>query len=96
MSLLVFAGSAQLAVLPLLAGGAPVWVLWATALCVNLRFVIFSAGWRRYFGVLPRGAAAAHGLLRGRPELRAVHAPLSRAAGRTPEQRAVLLGRCRR
>ena len=55
MSLIVFAGSAQLAALPLLAGGAPLWVIWATALCVNLRFVIFSAGWRRCFGALPRG-----------------------------------------
>jgi predicted branched-subunit amino acid permease len=54
MSLLVFAGSAQLAVLPLIASGAPIWVVWATALCVNLRFVIFSAGWRPYFGVYPR------------------------------------------
>jgi predicted branched-subunit amino acid permease len=54
MSLIVFAGSAQLAALPLLASGAPLWVIWATALCVNLRFVIFSAGWRRYFGTLPR------------------------------------------
>ena len=49
MSLLVFAGSAQLAVLPLMATGASVWVVWATALCVNLRFVIFSAQWRPYF-----------------------------------------------
>ncbi len=48
MSLLVFAGSAQLAVLPLMSSGAPLWVVWATALCVNLRFVIFSAGWRPY------------------------------------------------
>jgi predicted branched-subunit amino acid permease len=55
MSLIVFAGSAQLAALPLLAGGAPLWVIWATALCVNLRFVIFSAGWRPYFAHLPRG-----------------------------------------
>lgn len=55
MSLIVFAGSAQLAVLPLLVGGAPLWVVWATALCVNLRFVVFSAGWRRYFAALPRG-----------------------------------------
>jgi predicted branched-subunit amino acid permease len=53
MSLIVFAGSAQLATLPLLAGGAPLWVVWATALCVNLRFVIFSAGWRPYFAHLP-------------------------------------------
>jgi predicted branched-subunit amino acid permease len=49
MSLVVFAGSAQLATLPLLAQGAPVWVVWATALCVNLRFMIFSAQWRAYF-----------------------------------------------
>ena len=55
MSLVVFAGSAQLAVLPLLASGAPVWVVWTTALCVNLRFVIFSAQWRPYFIGYPRG-----------------------------------------
>lgn len=54
MSVIVFAGSAQLAALPLLVAGAPLWVVWATALCVNLRFVIFSAGWRRHFAVLPR------------------------------------------
>jgi predicted branched-subunit amino acid permease len=48
MSLLVFAGSAQLAVLPLMSSGAPLWVIWATALCVNLRFIIFSALWRPY------------------------------------------------
>jgi predicted branched-subunit amino acid permease len=53
MSLLVFAGSAQLAVLPLMASGAPIWVVWATALCVNLRFMIFSAAWRPYFMVYP-------------------------------------------
>ncbi len=50
MSLLVFAGSSQLASLPLIASGAPVWVVLATAFCVNLRFVIFSAQWRPYFG----------------------------------------------
>lgn len=54
MSLVVFAGSSQLASLPLIASGAPMWVLWATAFCVNLRFVIFSAQWRPYFGHLPR------------------------------------------
>ncbi|MBK9684429.1 MAG: AzlC family ABC transporter permease [Betaproteobacteria bacterium] len=55
MSLLVFAGSAQLAVLPLLTSGAPLWVVWATALCVNLRFVIFSASWRPYLTGQPLG-----------------------------------------
>lgn len=54
MSLIVYAGSAQLAALPLIAAGAPLWVLWATACCMNLRFVIFSAHWRKYFGHLPR------------------------------------------
>jgi predicted branched-subunit amino acid permease len=55
MSLVVFAGSAQLAVLPLLSAGAPIWVVWATALCVNLRFVIFSAMWRPYLIGQPFG-----------------------------------------
>jgi predicted branched-subunit amino acid permease len=54
MTLLVFAGSAQLAALPLIVAGAPLWVLWATAFCVNLRFVIYSAHWHKYFGHLPR------------------------------------------
>ena len=54
MSLLVFAGSAQLAALPLMTSGAPSWVVWATAFCVNLRFVIFSAMWRPYFARFPR------------------------------------------
>lgn len=53
VSFLVYAGSAQLAVLPLLAVGAPLWVIWLTAICVNLRFVIFSNLWRSYFVHLP-------------------------------------------
>ncbi|MCU1394168.1 MAG: AzlC family protein [Ilumatobacteraceae bacterium] len=48
----VFAGSAQLAVLPLLVTGAPLVVVWLTATFVNLRFVIFSAASRSYFGNL--------------------------------------------
>jgi predicted branched-subunit amino acid permease len=54
MSLLVYAGSSQLASLPLFAAGAPLWVIWLTALVVNLRFLIFSAQWRLYFGGLGR------------------------------------------
>lgn len=54
MSLLVFAGSAQLAAIPLIAAGAPVWVIWATAFCVNLRFVVFSLHLRDYFMFMPR------------------------------------------
>lgn len=52
MTLVVYAGSAQLAVLPLMVVGAPLWVVWFTAICVNLRFVILSALWRSYFGHL--------------------------------------------
>lgn len=58
MSLVVFAGSAQLTALPLIASGAPVWLVWATAACVNLRFVIFSAQWRPYWQHLKRGHRA--------------------------------------
>jgi predicted branched-subunit amino acid permease len=48
MAMFVFAGSSQLAALPLIAGGAPMWVVLATAFCVNLRFVVFSAHVRPY------------------------------------------------
>jgi predicted branched-subunit amino acid permease len=53
MTLLVFAGSAQLASLPLILAHAPIWVIFATALVVNLRFVIFSALLAPHFAHLP-------------------------------------------
>lgn len=53
MTFTVFAGSAQLASLPLMAAQAPLWVIWATAFCVNLRFIIFSVQMRPYFVRLP-------------------------------------------
>jgi len=53
MSLVVFAGSSQLAALPLFAAGAPMWVILATATCVNLRFVVFSLHLRGYVMHLP-------------------------------------------
>jgi predicted branched-subunit amino acid permease len=49
MSLTVYAGSAQLAALPLIATGMPLWVIVATGLATNLRFVIYSAALRPYF-----------------------------------------------
>jgi predicted branched-subunit amino acid permease len=49
MSLTVYAGSAQLAALPLIATGMPLWVIVATGLITNLRFVIYSAALRPYF-----------------------------------------------
>lgn len=43
MSLLVYAATAQLGALPLIASGAPLWLIFLTGLVLNLRFVIFSA-----------------------------------------------------
>ena len=54
MGLTVFAGSSQLAAIPLIAAGAPMWVILATAFCVNLRFVVFSAHLRPYIMHQPR------------------------------------------
>ncbi len=48
MGVFVYAGSSQLSALPLIAAGAPMWVVLATAFCVNLRFVVFSAHIRGY------------------------------------------------
>jgi predicted branched-subunit amino acid permease len=53
MTLLVFAGSAQLAALPLIVANAPIWVIFATALIVNLRFLIMSALIAPRFAHLP-------------------------------------------
>jgi len=53
MALIVFAGSSQLASLPLILAGAPIGVIWATAFCVNLRFVVFSLHLHHYMTHLP-------------------------------------------
>lgn len=53
MTLLVYAGSAQLAALPLIVAGAPLWVIIATGFITNLRFVIYSAAIRPYFAHEP-------------------------------------------
>jgi predicted branched-subunit amino acid permease len=53
MTLIVYSGSAQLASLPLIATGAPIGVIFATAFVVNLRFVIFSALLAPHFSKLP-------------------------------------------
>ena len=53
MSLAAYAGSSQLAVLPLFAAKLPLWTILLTAAMVNLRFVIFSAGLAPHFAYLP-------------------------------------------
>lgn len=65
LSVLVFAGSAQLAAVPLIVAGAPAWVILATALCVNLRFVVFSAHLRPYVMHLPLRERLVTGYLTG-------------------------------
>jgi predicted branched-subunit amino acid permease len=49
MNIIVFAGTAQLGTLPLIIADAPVWIIVATALLLNLRFMIFSAAIARGF-----------------------------------------------
>ncbi len=63
MTLLVFAGSSQLAAIPLIAAGAPMLVILATSFCVNLRFVVFSAHLRPYVMHLRRGPRLLTGYL---------------------------------
>jgi predicted branched-subunit amino acid permease len=63
MTLIVYAGSSQLAAIPLIVAGAPAWVIWATAACVNLRFVVFSLHLRDYLMHLPRWRRLLNGFL---------------------------------
>lgn len=49
MTLLLYAGSAQLTSLPLIASGAPLWLIFAAGSVVNLRFIIFGAALHPYF-----------------------------------------------
>lgn len=54
MTFFVYAGSSQLASIPLIVAGAPAWVILATGFCVNLRFVVFSLHLRPYLMHQPR------------------------------------------
>ena len=65
MTATVYAGSAQLATLPLLVVGTPLPIVWATAMLVNLRFVIFAAASRRSFVGLPFRQRLLAGYLNG-------------------------------
>lgn len=65
MTLIVFAGSAQLAAVPMIVAGAPMWVILAAAFCVNLRFVVFSIHLRPYVMHLPRWQRMVTGFFTG-------------------------------
>jgi predicted branched-subunit amino acid permease len=65
MAVIVYAGSAQIAAIPLIAADAPMWVVWATTLCVSLRFMAFSFHYRPYFAHLQRKRRVALSFLMG-------------------------------
>jgi len=49
MTLMVYAGSAQLAALPLINEAMPLWLIFAAGLVVNIRFFIFGAALQPFF-----------------------------------------------
>lgn len=53
MTVLVYAGSAQLTSLPLIAASEPLWLIFMAATVVNIRFLIFGAALQPYFRHLP-------------------------------------------
>lgn len=63
MTFFVYAGSSQLASIPLIVAGAPIWVVLATGFCVNLRFVVFSLHLRPYLMHMPRWRRLLNGYL---------------------------------
>jgi predicted branched-subunit amino acid permease len=95
MTLLVYAGSAQLAAIPLLVAGAPAWVILATGFCVNLRFLVFSLHLRPYLMHLPRGRRLLLGYLTADMSyallIRRFPQPSGEPAGRAAQE-AYLLG----
>ena len=95
MTFLVYAGSSQLASIPLIVAGAPIWVILATGFCVNLRFVVFSLHLRPYLMHLPRWQRLVNGYLTADLSYalftRRFPTPADTAAGRH-EQEAYLAG----
>jgi predicted branched-subunit amino acid permease len=95
MTLWVYAGSSQLAAIPLIVAGAPPWVIWATCFCVNLRFVVFSLHLREYLMHLPRWRRLTNGFLTADMSYalftQRYPEPATDAAGRA-EQEAFLAG----
>lgn len=65
MSVTAYAGTAQLASLPLIASAAPVWVIAVTALATNLRFVIYAAAMRHLLSAYSLRRRAVIGYLSG-------------------------------
>lgn len=49
MTLMVYAGSAQLTSLPLINSNSPIWLIFVAGMIVNIRFIIFSAALQPFF-----------------------------------------------
>ena len=65
INVLVYAGSAQLAVLSMLVAGAHLPLIWLTAFIVNLRFVVFSGVTKSFFRQMPLRLRLLYGFLTG-------------------------------
>jgi predicted branched-subunit amino acid permease len=87
MTLFVYAGSSQLASIPLIVAGAPAWVIWATGFCVNLRFVVFSLHLREYLMHMPRWRRMVNGFLTADLSYALFTSRFSKAPATTEEQR---------
>jgi predicted branched-subunit amino acid permease len=65
MTLVAYAGSAQLASLPLIAASAPIWIIAVTALATNMRFVIYAAALRPWLAQYSPRRLSALGYISG-------------------------------
>jgi predicted branched-subunit amino acid permease len=85
MTFLVYAGSSQLAAIPLIVASAPIWVILLTGFCVNLRFVVFSLHLRPHLMHLPRWRRMVNGYLTADLSY-ALFTRRFSTPGRTPEE----------
>lgn len=90
MTLIVFSGTAQLAVLPLMVSGASMALIGLTALLTSLRFMIYSASLSRDLSRLPPGLRAFAGYMTTDSGL-AVYQTLS-ARERRAQRAALFMG----
>jgi predicted branched-subunit amino acid permease len=96
ISLLVYAGSAQLAVLPLIAAGQSFVIIALAGFVTNLRFVIYSASLRRWFGAYSARRRAVLGYFTGDFTFAIFMQRVARAArvGESQHHDAWFLGAC--
>ncbi len=94
---LVYAGSAQLAVLSMLVLGASLPLIFLTAFIVNLRFVVFSGTTKPFFRALPLRFRLLYGFLTGDVPLMIFlnhfkQGPADAVSGADVQQKAIFVG----